>query len=332
MGILSKNAPNTHERQVIPMQSEALKNRLQKNLKKMKSYLQKNGIEAYRLYSKDIPEYPYLIDIYNHQAVIYEQGKKLSDEDQQKRLIHQTEISKVIEDLLDISPQHQHFKIRQRQKGNEQYRPLSPGSDEYFVINEPPLKFWVNLERYLDTGLFLDHRPLRQHLLENCNDKKVLNLFCYTGSLSVAAAKGGGSVTSIDMSRTYLDWALENFVLNQLDPDSHQFFQADVLKKLQEFIHQKMAFDLILLDPPSFSNSKRMDEDLDIDRDHPLLIRDCMKLLAPGGKLYFSTNKRKFELHPVIAREYGVKEITQWSIPLDFHHTHIHQAFVIYRS
>ncbi len=309
----------------------ALKNRLIKNQKKLKSYLGKNQIEAYRLYNKDIPEYPYLIDIYGKHAVIYEQGKKLQDEDQNLREIHQGNIEMALTEVIGIEPALQHFKIREKQKGNEQYRPLDPRSQDFFVVNEPPFKFLVNLERYLDTGLFLDHRPLRQFLVNNSQGKKVLNLFCYTGSLSVAAAKGGGIVTSIDMSNTYLDWAYENFLLNELDPKQHVFYQADVLKELLIRKENNELFDLIILDPPSFSNSKRMEEDLDIERDHPLLIRDSMALLAPGGTLYFSTNKRKFELHNVITQHYKVKEISQWSIPQDFHQTNIHRAFAIER-
>ncbi len=309
------------------MESNALKNRLQKNLKKLKSYLQKNGIEAYRIYNKDIPEYPYLIDIYDKNAVIYEQGKKLTDEDESKRVQHQKDIEIAIQETFQISTSHQFFKIRQKQKGNEQYKPLAPGSQDYFTVNEPPFRFWVNLERYLDTGLFLDHRPLRQFLLKNSENKKILNLFCYTGSLSVAAAKGGGTVTSIDMSRTYLDWATENFNLNEIDPKAHKFIQADVLKELPLMIEAGVKYDLIVLDPPSFSNSKRMEEDLDIERDHPIMVRDCMKLLNPEGTLYFSTNKRKFDLHHIITSQYEVKEISQWTIPQDFHHTSIHMAF-----
>lgn len=309
----------------------ALKNRLLKNQKKLKSYLTKNNIEAYRLYNKDIPEYPYLIDIYGDRAVIYEQGKKLHDEDQPLREIHQKHIELALQEVLKIDPAKQYFKIREKQKGNEQYRPLDPKSDEFFLINEPPFKFLINLERYLDTGLFLDHRPLRQYLLNNSLDKKVLNLFCYTGSLSVAAAKGGATVTSIDMSNTYLDWAFENFLVNDLDPKKHVFYQADVLKELQLRKENQELFDLIILDPPSFSNSKRMEEDLDIERDHPLLIRDTMALLAPGGSLFFSTNKRKFELHDIITQHYKVKEISQWTIPQDFHGSQIHRAFIIER-
>jgi 23S rRNA (cytosine1962-C5)-methyltransferase len=310
----------------------ALKNRLIKNQKKLKTYIHKYGIEAYRLYSKDIPEYPYLIDIYGKHAVIYEQGKKLNDEDQVKREVHQKDIEQVLTEVMAIPSSLQHFKIRERQKGTEQYRPLEPKSRDFFQINEPPFKFMVNLERYLDTGLFLDHRPLRNHLLSVCQDKRILNLFCYTGSLSVAAAKGGGIVTSIDMSNTYLDWAYENFLINDIEPKDHIFCQADVLKDLILRKEKNELFDIIILDPPSFSNSKRMEEDLDIERDHPLLIRDSMNLLAPGGTLYFSTNKRKFELHRIITDHYKVKEISQWSIPQDFHQSQIHRAFTIERK
>lgn len=315
----------------MTLDQSALKNRLVKNQKKLKTYLQKNKIEAYRLYNKDIPEYPYLIDVYGHHAVIYEQGKKLGEEDQPKREQHQIDIEQALTEILGIPPQKQHFKIREKQKGSEQYRPLDPRSDEFFPIHEPPFKFLINLERYLDTGLFLDHRPLRQFLNANSKDKKVLNLFCYTGSLSVAAAMGGGIVTSIDMSNTYLQWAYENFLLNHRDPKKHVFYQADVLKEVNVRKENKEFFDIILLDPPSFSNSKRMEEDLDIERDHPILIRDCMALLAPGGTLYFSTNKRKFELHTIITGHYKVKEISQWTIPQDFHQTNIHRSFMIER-
>ena len=315
----------------MTLDQSALKNRLVKNQKKLKTYLQKNKIEAYRLYNKDIPEYPYLIDVYGHHAVIYEQGKKLGEEDQPKREQHQIDIEQALTEILGIPPQKQHFKIREKQKGSEQYRPLDPRSDEFFPIHEPPFKFLINLERYLDTGLFLDHRPLRQFLYANSKDKKVLNLFCYTGSLSVAAAMGGGIVTSIDMSNTYLQWAYENFLLNHRDPKKHVFYQADVLKEVNVRKENKEFFDIILLDPPSFSNSKRMEEDLDIERDHPILIRDCMALLAPGGTLYFSTNKRKFELHTIITGHYKVKEISQWTIPQDFHQTNIHRSFMIER-
>jgi 23S rRNA (cytosine1962-C5)-methyltransferase len=312
------------------MEPSAIKNRLQKNLKKLKTFLKKNQIEAFRLYGKDIPEYPYLIDIYADQAVIYEQGKRLDEEELPIQKIHQDEISAAITEVLSIPLEKQHFKVRTVQKGQDQYKPLDPKSNEFFTVQEPPMTYLVNLERYLDTGLFLDHRPLRKYLIDNSKEKRVLNLFCYTGSLSVAAAIGGAKkVTSVDMSRTYLDWAYENFLINKLDASLHRFEQADVLKDLPIRREKKESFDLILLDPPSFSNSKRMEEDLDVDRDHPILIRDCMNLLAPGGMLIFSTNKRRFELHDIVTSQYQVKEITHWTIPQDFHFSQIHRAYQI---
>jgi 23S rRNA (cytosine1962-C5)-methyltransferase len=314
----------------MSLDSHPLKNRLSKNLKRLKTYLNKGGIEAYRLYHKDIPEFPYLIDIYGDHAVIYEQGKKMTEEEDVIREKHQKEISDVLRDGFGITVGHQHFKIRERQKGANQYHLVKEDSHHYFTINEPPFKFLVNPERYLDTGLFLDMRPLRQQLLKTCADKMVMNLFCYTGSLSVAAAKGGAAlVVSVDMSKTYLEWAEENFRVNDLDPESHIFKQADVLKELERRKEQTDKFDIIILDPPSFSNSKRMEEDLDVQRDHPILVRDCMLLLQLDGVLYFSTNKKKFDLHPIIDEKFAVKEISQWTIPMDFHHTQIHRAFEI---
>lgn len=312
----------------VTVDYQALKNRLLKNQKKLKSYLSKGKLEAYRLYHKDIPQWPYLIDIYGQYAVIYEQGKKLRDENQSLRTQHQEDVKLALSEL-GIPPERQFFKVREVQKGKEQYQALKSNSKDYFVVSEPPLKFWVNLERYLDTGLFLDHRPLRQHLFQCSQNKKILNLFCYTGSLSVAAAKGGGKLTSVDMSATYLDWAIENFKLNEIEPKEHVFYQADVLQDLKQRKDKNEKFDLIILDPPSFSNSKRMEGDLDVERDHPLLIRDCMDLLKKEGELFFSTNKRKFQLHPVVDLQYKVKEISQWTVPPDFHQTGIHRAFLI---
>ncbi len=308
-----------------------IRNRIQKNLKKLKTYLTKGGIEAYRLYNKDIPEYPYLIDVYGKDAVIYEQGKKLGEEEDALREKHQTHIEQALTEILGIPAERQHFKIRERQKGNDQYQIMAPDSknEDYFLVNEPPMKYLVNMKRYLDTGLFLDMRPLRQYLLKDLRYKRVLNLFCYTGSLSVAAAMGGAYVTSVDMSKTYLEWARENFIRNNIDMDLHTFRQADVMKDLVQRKEAGEKFDLILLDPPSFSNSKRMEEDLDIERDHPLLVRDCMQLLSPGGTLIFSTNKKKFEIHSIVTSAYQVKEISQWTIPLDFHFTEIHRAWQI---
>lgn len=310
---------------------ESLVNRLKKNQKKLKNFINSEHIEAYRIYQKDLPQIPYLIDIYKDHALISEQGKRLNDEEVHLRGEHTEQIKNAITQVFGIPSVNQFFKTRERQKGIQQYQAYNSASDNFFTIKEGPLTFLVNLERYLDSGLFLDHRPLRKKLVNGlAKEKRVLNLFCYTGSLSVASAFGGATqVISIDMSGTYLDWAVENFKMNNLDFKKHRFLQEDCLKSVEKLHEEKELFDLILLDPPSFSNSKRMDEDLDIQEDHAILIRNCMRLLAPQGELYFSTNKKKFELHPVISENYKVKEISQWTIPMDFHQSNIHRAFVI---
>lgn len=310
-------------------ESSPLKNRIKKNLKKIQTYLIKKNIHAFRIYNKEIPEIPYLIDIYENSAVVYEQGKKLNEDELHKRSHHQNDIKDVLFDIFQI-PEHKIFiKTREKKKGPEQYQLVNSRSQDFFEIEEGPLKFIVNLEKYLDTGLFLDHRPLREFLSQNCNNQKVLNLFSYTGSLSVAAAFSGAQVTSIDLSATYLDWAKRNFQANQLDLRLHEFIKSDILTFLRNNKSSLGKFDKILLDPPSFSNSKSMLDVLDIQRDHSFLITESMKILKHDGELYFSTNKRKFELDESLKSKFLIKEITQWTVPQDFHFSQIHQCFLI---
>lgn len=309
------------------MQSPALKNRLQKNYKKLKNWVTKNDYECFRLYHKDIPEIPYIIDIYKNYAVIYEKGKKLGEEDLSKRDAHQAMIKEALVEVMNIPVSNQVFKERKKQIGTQQYNPIDRRNDDFMEVKEGPFKFWVNLYRYLDTGLFLDHRPLREYLRKESQNKKILNLFSYTGSLSVAAALGGGTVTTMDLSNTYLDWAKDNFALNKIHIESHKFYKTDVLDWLRGKDNQ--LFDIILLDPPSFSNSKGMEDILDIQDDHIWMIKECMKRLTPEGVLIFSNNRKKFELSVVISTLFDVKETSNWTIPQDFHHTNIHRSFFI---
>lgn len=279
------------------------------------------GIEAWRLYSHDIPTYPYLIDLYRDYCVLYDQGSE-----QESSLIteHHDEARAALVSLLQIPPDHVIFKVRRRQKGTEQYTPNEEASGKTIVINEGKLRFEVNLGKYLDTGLFLDHRPLRRELVRISHGKNVLNLFSYTGSLSVAAAAGSAAkVTSLDMSATYLDWASRNFELNKPFITHHELGQVDVVEWLRQ--PPQGQWDIILLDPPSFSNSKRMQGVLDIERDHVFLIEACLKRLAPQGKLFFSTNKRRFKLDSQL--EGQAKEITRWTVPPDFADSAIHRAW-----
>jgi 23S rRNA (cytosine1962-C5)-methyltransferase len=300
-------------------------NRLVKNLKKLKSWLTQEKIEAFRLYEKDIPEFPYIVDMYLDYALIYEKGKKLEDEETTLRDQHLNELIAALKDGLGIAEEKIVLKSRHIQKGTKQYNKLDQ-KNEYIVVQENQAKFYINLFDYLDTGLFLDHRPLRKILFKSCRDKKVLNLFAYTGSISVQAALGGATVTTVDMSNTYINWAYDNFRLNNLRTDDHKFVTDNVFDFLRA--DQEM-YDVIVLDPPSFSNSKSMEGSFDVQRDHAGLVHLCMNRLAPNGILYFSNNFRKFKLDEQILKSYKVKDISEKTIPLDFRDQKIHVCFEI---
>jgi 23S rRNA G2069 N7-methylase RlmK/C1962 C5-methylase RlmI len=219
-----------------------------------------------------------------------------------------------------------HLKTRQIQKDKDQYDKYHEQEDR-FVINEHGRKYLVDLEQYLDTGLFLDHRWLRNHVQAVSQGKKVLNLFSYTGAISVAAAQGGAaSVVSVDTSKTYQKWAEDNFALNALRSAKHQFVRTDVMKYLSS-THD--TFDLIIADPPTFSNSHSRDEDWDVQKDHAELINLCMKMLSKNGILYFSNNFKKFVLDTDIKEKYNVKNITSQSFDPDFKGSGIHHCFEI---
>ena len=210
------------------------------------------------------------------------------------------------------------------------FRSKTGKTGDDFVITENGRKFWVNLDKYLDTGLFLDHRNTRKKVGETATGKRFLNLFSYTGSFTVYAATGGAaSSETVDLSNTYLDWAKRNFELNSISPEQHQIVRADVFQYLQNAAAEGKQFDLIVMDPPSFSNSKKMLDILDIQRDHKKLIDGAMSLLASDGILYFSNNLRSFVLDDSVAEQYAVKDISKQSVPDDFRNKKIHQCWEI---
>lgn len=304
-----------------------LRNRIQKNLAKLKSWIKDNEIQAYRLYEKDIPEYPYIIDIYQNNAVIYEKGKRLesTSEHIQLRNKHIGETFQALTDVFQI-PENQIFlKQRKVQKGSEQYTHLSR-EGQIFLIKENGLNFEVNLSDYLDTGLFLDHRPFRKQLATSSKSGKFLNLFSYTSSVSVCAAKAGYQTTSVDMSKTYIDWSKRNFSHNDLPLEEHHFINQNALEFLKT---NREKYDLIFLDPPSFSNSKKMEETFDVIRDQVELIDLTMMSLNENGILYFSNNAKKFQIDSLILKKYQVEDITRKSIPIDFRDKKIHSFFKI---
>lgn len=299
-----------------------IKNRLEKNLKKLKPWAQRNKLEAYRLYDRDIPEYPYIVDIYKNHYLIYDKTDPVKDKDKN----YLPEVQSAIAEIFNVGPDSIITKLRVRQEGINQYEKMSE-SNKTFSVQENQALFKVNLYDYLDTGLFLDHRPMRQKIYSIANNKKVLNLFCYTGSVSVFAALGGGTVTSVDMSQTYIEWAKENFALNNIPITDHRFINENALAYLQSIPEEK--FDVIFLDPPTFSNSKKMDGTFEVERDQDFLVNQCMKMLAPEGVLYFSNNKRKFKLSETLNSNYLIKDISAYSIPQDFHDKKIHICFEI---
>ncbi|ODB42347.1 23S rRNA (guanine(2445)-N(2))/(guanine(2069)-N(7))-methyltransferase [Pseudoalteromonas sp. BMB] len=308
--------------------STAFGNRLKKNLQGLKSWLKKEDVNAYRVYDADIPEYNVAVDVYNDNAVIFEYKapKEIDDSVAQKRL---QDVITLTAEQLNIDPLNIAVKVRKRQKGQEQYKALDK-QNRTEVVEEYGAKFKVNLFDYLDTGLFLDHRLARKFIQQHSKDKRVLNLFAYTGSASVHAAVGGAkSVTTVDMSKTYLKWAEENFELNGLKNPRFRFEQADCLKWLERAVGQ---YDLIFLDPPTFSNSKRMSDAFDVQRDHLKLFGWVKKILAPNGVLLFSNNKRGFKIDEIGLAALGLtaEEYSSQTLSLDFkRNKQIHNSWLI---
>lgn len=303
-----------------------IQNRLEKNLKKLQSWSEKYKIEAYRLYDRDIPEYPFIVDRYKDEFIVYD---KSEDIDKEKN--HLPQLIEALRKIFDCSEEKIIIKRRQRQKGNDQYQKLAEKNDKK-VILENGIPLLVNLHDYLDTGLFLDHRPMRYQFLKKSKSQKFLNLFCYTASVSVMAAQGGATTYSIDMSKNYLEWGKENFTLNKIDLEKHFFFEEDVLQFIDEAINWPDfagSFDCIFLDPPTFSNSKSMKQDFDIERDQVDLVTKVMKFLKPQGILYFSNNKRDFKMSPELQSQFKIKDITASTIPIDFHDQKIHRCFEV---
>jgi 23S rRNA (cytosine1962-C5)-methyltransferase len=300
-----------------------IKNRIEKNYKHRSKWARKEGLEAYRIYEKDIPEFPFIVDVYKDHAVIFE--KRDSEIDAEK-FDHFGFIISAVKDVLNIPEEKIVIKSRMKQKGKTQYERLEE-RNEFITVKEYQAEFLVNLHDYLDTGLFLDHRPMRQIIYRESKDKKVLNLFSYTGSVSVMAALGGAKhVTSVDLSSTYQEWARNNFTHNKISLKDHNFIIQSALDFLEKSVNK---FDLIFLDPPIFSNSKKMEEDFEVEKDQVELVKNCLRMLNPGGTLYFSNNKRKFKLDPTLSEMADLVDITSKTIPLDFRDQKIHHCYKI---
>ncbi len=304
-------------------------NRLKKNQRKLESWRKKSDISCFRLYDADIPEYAVAVDIYDQSIYVQEYAppNTISEKVARERF---AEIKLAVKEFSSNFRGKIYYKERRRQKGDSQYERLNEGPSDTLQISEGTAQFEVNLSDYLDTGLFLEHRPVRSLIGDLAAGKRFLNLFCYTAAASVQAALAGAtSSLSIDMSNTYLDWAQRNFDLNSLRAGKHKLLRADCLKWLAIEGEQ---YDVIFLDPPTFSNSKKMDAVLDIQRDHGDLIRACMAKLASGGTLVFSNNFRKFKMDQLTLRQFDCENITPKTLDVDFERNpRIHNVWLITR-
>jgi len=365
------NSNNTENK--ISYQAELFSNRLKRKYKELRKQMRKNRVSCYRLYDRDIPEVPVSLDLYeflpdgvdsvleaarfmsaqnerlsaNDPAIekeikertwavlyLYERPYEKSEEEEALWL---EAMAKAAAGVIGIDINHIIKKSRghKSHKEDEQYQKNDSQIAIEGLVQEQGQLFRLDLTSYLDTGLFFDHRPLRAKVRDTCSKKRVLNLFCYTGSFSVYAAQGNAKyVESVDLSNTYLSWAKDNMKLNGFsDKKQYEFTRADCMRFLQEkavaaksgSLTIEELYDLIILDPPTFSNSKATTDVLDINRDWPQLVKDCLNILAPGGRLYFSTNSEKIKfdiskLPPKTANgtDFECKEITEQTIPVDF--------------
>ncbi|PLR39856.1 bifunctional 23S rRNA (guanine(2069)-N(7))-methyltransferase RlmK/23S rRNA (guanine(2445)-N(2))-methyltransferase RlmL [Chimaeribacter arupi] len=311
--------------------AEDFANRLRKNLRKLEKWAKQQGIECYRLYDADLPEYNVAVDRYGSKVVVQEYAppKTVDAQKARQRLF---DVINATLSVLDLPSNQLVLKTRERQKGKSQYEKLAQ-KGEFLLVQEFNAKLWVNLTDYLDTGLFLDHRIARRMLGEMSKGKDFLNLFAYTGTASVHAGLGGArSTTTVDMSRTYLEWAEKNLRVNGLTGRQHRLIQADCLSWLSEANEQ---FDVIFIDPPTFSNSKRMADSFDVQRDHLALMKHLTRLLRRNGTIMFSNNKRGFQMDVAGLAELGLvaKEITAQTQSQDFaRNRQIHNCWLLTRA
>ena len=307
-------------------QARMLKNRLLKNQRRLGHAARRIGVTCFRLYDGDIPEIPLYVDRYEEKIHVSLLRRRWIEEEEEE--IWQNAMVDTIAETLQVPPDDLYIKTRQRQRGISQYEKFGQKGRD-FVVHEGGLKFLVNLSDYLDTGLFLDHRITRDRVRQEAAGKHVLNLFAYIGSFSVYAADGKArTTTTVDMSNTYLDWARENFKINHLLSSDHIFEREDILQWLKfESPRRQNRYDLVVFDPPTFSRSKKMNQDLDIQRDHSWLLALILKMTAPGGVIYFSNNFRGFRLQADQLGLSSIEEITDQTVPPDFQYSRPHRCW-----
>jgi 23S rRNA (cytosine1962-C5)-methyltransferase len=306
----------------VNRQAEMFANRITKNVRQLRKWARRHAIECFRVYDRDIPELPFALDLYADRAHLQQYSAPDPAGCQGLAPLHAAAARG-----LGLPLERVILKQRHGQRPAAQYRKLAASAQD-FVVHEGGHAFLVNLTDHLDTGLFLDHRQTRALVGQLARERRVVILFCYTASFRVYAAGGdAASTTSVDLSNTYLDWARRNFALNRLDPARNRLVQADVMQFLKGQRTAGERYELIVLDPPSYSNSKRMHGVLDVQRDHVALLRDCLALLAPGGEVLFSTNLRSFRPDTAALADVALTEISDATVPPDFRNRRIHRCW-----
>lgn len=310
--------------------SSIIKNRIRKNYRHARKWAKRTFTNCFRIYDRDIKEFPIAIDFYDGRFSVqffsYDR-----DCDEPKPEMKQ-EIDQALITIFETSSDKIFWRTRYKRDKLEQYEKRN-SQDAFFTVLEYGVKFKVNLDDYLDTGLFLDHRETRQMVAKQAQGKRLLNLFAYTSSFSVHAAKQGACFTkSVDMSNTYNEWSQDNFLINHLSLKTNQIVRADCMKFLEQEVKACQKYDLIVIDPPTISRSKKMEEMFDIQQDYVFLIKNALKLLSYNGVIYFSTNSRKFKFDLELFPGCKIIDISKKTIPFDFHNQNIHYAWTIMKD
>ncbi len=303
----------------------AVENRLRRNVRHLSKWARRAEVECYRVYDRDLDEFAFVVDRYARHVHVHEYEAP-AQVDPERVDARRRDFLTAVRVVLEVAAPDLHVKTRRRQAGSTQYRRIDE-RDEYAVVREGPCRFAINLDDYLDTGLFLDHRSVREQIRGEAGGKRFLNLFCYTATATVHAAVGGArSSLSVDLSSRYLDWAARNFALNDVSLERHQRLRADCVDWLES--RPRERFDLIFVDPPTFSNSKRMQASFDVQRDHVRLLEGAAGVLAHGGEIVFSNNRRRFRLDREGLARFEIRDVTRATIPKDFEGSrHVRSCF-----
>jgi 23S rRNA (cytosine1962-C5)-methyltransferase len=307
--------------------SSPFKNRIRKNYRHLRKWAKRSDTNCFRIYDREIHEYPLAIDYYDGHFCVHYFARKLETDEPPQEIVD--EIDEVLCSIFNTTKKCIYWRTRTRKKDTRQYEKIGE-SKEFFTVFEYGVKFKINLLDYLDTGLFLDHRETRKMVASLAKGKRLLNLFAYTCSFSVHAAAAGAIFTkSVDMSNTYTEWGRENFILNDLSLKNNEIVRADCLKFLDEEIKSQIKYDMIVIDPPTISRSKKMDQLFDIQIDYISLLTKAAKLLLKEGVIFFSTNSRKFVLDETLFPNCLMLEISHKTLPIDFHDPKIHRCWKI---